>query len=257
MGDFRYNVGINGGYAKNKIVYWDETAGVPAYQQSTGSPIGTFLVYQFDGIFSTQGEIDKNGIDYSAATGKLLPGDMKFKDVNGDKKINGDDRVRLDKSQTPTFTGGANLNVGYKNFDISVLFQGATGGLLFFGTESGDIGNYLKYSYDHQWTVANQSTKDPRLANRGGTYYTGGGFGNNTYWLRNSNYIRLKNVEVGYNLGAAIGKKAGISNLRIYVNGLNLITWDKMKIWDPESTSGDGQYYPQARVINTGVRVSF
>ncbi|MEO5995542.1 MAG: TonB-dependent receptor [Chitinophagaceae bacterium] len=256
-GDFRYSVSVNGGYAKNKIVFWDETSGVPTYQQSTGKPIGTFLAYQYDGIFTTQGDIDKNGIDYSAATGKLLPGDMRFKDINGDNKINGDDRVRLEKSQDPTFTGGASINVGYKNFDLSVLFQGATGGLLFFGTESGDIGNYLKYSYDNQWTVTNPSTKDPRIANRGGTYYTGGGFGNNTYYLRNSNYVRLKNLEIGYNLSSVLGKRVGISSFRIYANGLNLITWDKMKIWDPESTSGSGQYYPQARLINTGIRVSF
>jgi hypothetical protein len=95
------------------------------------------------------------------------------------------------------------------------------------------------------------------LANRGDTYYTGGGAGNNTYWLRNSDYLRLKNIEVAYNLPGQIGRKAGISNLRLYVNALNLITWDKMKIWDPESTSGNGQYYPQARIINTGVRVTF
>jgi TonB-linked SusC/RagA family outer membrane protein len=256
-GDFRYSFSVNGGYARNKIVFWDETAGVPEYQRSTGRSIGTFLEYQFDGIFTTQGDIDKNTVDYSAATSKLLPGDMKFKDVNNDGKINGDDRVRLDKSQDPRFTGGASINVGYKNFDLSVLFQGATEGLLFIGTESGDIGNYLKWSYDNQWTVNNPSTKDPRLANRGGTYYTGGGFGNNTYWLRNSNYIRLKNIEVGYNLTSAVGKRFGISSFRIYANALNLITWDKMKIYDPESTSGSGQYYPQARLVNTGIRVSF
>jgi hypothetical protein len=67
----------------------------------------------------------------------------------------------------------------------------------------------------------------------------------------------LKNVELGFNLPAAIGNKVGVSNLRLYVNGLNLITWDKMKIWDPESTSGSGQYYPQGRIINVGARVTF
>jgi hypothetical protein len=137
------------------------------------------------------------------------------------------------------------------------LFQGATGGLLFFGTESGTIGNYLKYSYDHRWTVENPSSSDPRLANRGNTYYSSGGFGANTYWLRSSNYLRLKNVELAYNVPAKLTQKAGMSNVRLYVNGINLVTWDKMKIWDPESTSGNGQYYPQSKILNVGARVTF
>jgi len=91
------------------------------------------------------------------------------------------------------------------------------------------------------------SSTDPRLANRGNTYFTGGGAANNTYFLRNSDYLRLKNMEVGYNISPSLLKKAGISVFRVYASGLNLITWDKMKIWDPESTSGSGQYYPQCR----------
>jgi len=148
------------------------------------------------------------------------------------------------------------MNFQYSAFDLSILFQGATGGVPFIRTESGDIGNYLLYSYNNRWTVNNPSSVDPRIANRGGTYYTGGGYGNNTYWLRSSDYLRLKNVEFGYNLPGSLGKKAGITNLRLYANGLNLITWDKMKIWDPESTSGNGQYYPQARVVSLGARLT-
>jgi len=182
---------------------------------------------------------------------------MKFKDVNGDGKITSLDQVRLDQNRDPTFTGGLSLGATYKDFDLSILFQGATGGLLFIGTESGDIGNYLKWSYDHRWSVDHPSSSDPRLANRGDTYYTGGGFGNNTYWLRSSDYLRLKNIELAYNLASKISSRYGISRVRVYVNALNLLTWDKMKIWDPESTSGSGQYYPQARIINAGIRVTF
>jgi hypothetical protein len=79
----------------------------------------------------------------------------------------------------------------------------------------------------------------------------------NTYFLRNSDYLRLKNIEIGYNLSPELLRRASISNFRIYASGLNLLTWDKMKIWDPESTSGNGQYYPQARIINLGARVTF
>ena len=265
-GDFTYSFSVNAGYAKNKILFYDEAPGAPAWQKASGHPFGAsgspnngaaFIAYQYAGVFRDQKEIDANTIDYTGVTPALKPGDMKFKDINHDGKINGDDQTRLNKTQDPTFTGGVNLRVGWKGFDLSVLFQGATGGLLFIGTESGDIGNYLQYSYDHQWTIDHPSSVDPRLANRNNTYFTGGGASNNTYFLRNSDYLRLKNVELGYNLSPNLLKRAFIQNLRIYANGLNLVTWDKMKIWDPESTSGSGQYYPQARIINAGVRVTF
>ena len=269
-GDWSYAVSVNGGYAKNKILFFDENPGAKPWQKATGHPFGAsgspnngaaFLVYEYDGAFKDQKEIDANTIDYTGVTPGLKPGDMKFKDINHDGKIDGDDQTRLNKTQDPTFTGGLNLRVGYKSFDLSVLFQGATGGLLYFGTESGDIGNYLQYSYDHQWTIDHPSSVDPRLTNRNNTYYTNTNNpqspGYNTYFLRNSDYLRLKNVEIGYNLPPSLLKKANINLLRIYVSGLNLITWDKMKIWDPESTSGSGQYYPQSRIINVGARITF
>lgn len=270
--DFSYSVSVNGGYAKNKIVNFDEVPGAPSWQYATGKSFGTngvnYLAYEYDGVFIDQADIDKNTTDYSGVTNQLRPGDMKIKDIGGrdangnyvfapDGKINGDDQIRLDKNRDPRFSGGININLRYKDFDLTILFQGATGGLLYIGTESGDIGNFLKYSWDNRWSVDNPSSVDPRLANRGDTYYTGGSYGRNTYWLRSSDYLRLKNVEVGYNLPVRISQKAGISNLRIYVNGYNLLTWDKMGIYDPESTSSSGQYYPQSRVINTGLRVSF
>ena len=257
VGDLTYSVSVNGGYAKNKVVYQDEPTSAPSYQWQTGYPIGAFLAYQYDGVFKDAAEVENNTIDYSGVTPSLKPGDMKFKDINGDGKIDGDDQQRLEKTRDPNFSGGINATAQYKNFDLSVLFQGATGGLLYIGTESGDIGNYLQWSYDHQWTVDNHSSVDPRLANRRDTYFTGGGASNNTYFLRNSNYMRLKNLEIGYTLPANISEKVAIKNLRIYVSGLNLVTWDKMKIWDPESTSSDGHYYPQARILSVGASVKF
>ncbi len=109
----------------------------------------------------TGDDISKNTIDYSAATNKLLPGDMKIKDVSGDGKINADDRVRLEKNRDPWFTGGMNISPAIQNFDCSILVQGATGGLLFIGTESGTAGNFLQYSYDHRWTVENPAEPIP------------------------------------------------------------------------------------------------
>lgn len=257
--DFTYSFSVNGGYAKNRIKYWDETPGAPSYQQTTGMPYNSFLAYQYDGAFRDQAEIDANTLDYAAISGSLRPGDMKFRDINGDGKITADDRLRSEKTNRPQFTGGATINLGYKDFDLSILFQGAAGGLQYIGqTESGDIGNFLKYAYDHRWTIDNPSSVDPRLANRNNTYYTNIDIaGANTYFLKSNDYLRLKNIELGYNLPSEIGKKASLSKLRIYVNALNLFTIDKIKIWDPEATSTNGQYYPQSRILNAGVRVTF
>ena len=139
------------------------------------------------------------------------------------------------------------------------MIQGATGGLQIVGlTESGDIGNFLEWSYINRWTIDNPSSEYPRLSNRGKTYFTDtNNASNNTYWLRSNNYVRVKNVELGYSLSPDICKKIGIASLRVYVNGLNLFTFDKIKIWDPESTNSSAQYYPQARVINTGIKAAF
>jgi len=253
----RLQAGINAGYAKNKIVFMDEVKGAPEYQYQTGKPIGAYLVYQSDGVFKDQAEIEANKIDYSGVTGKLIPGDMKFVDYNGDGKIDADDQVRLDESITPTFNFGANAYLSYKNFDLSALLQGATGASIRIQTESGDIGNFLKYSYDHRWSIDNPSSIDPRLASRGDTYYTGGNFGNNTYYLFSKNYIRLKNLEIGYTITNELLNKANISNLRVYANALNLFTITANDVYDPETTSQSGQYYPQQRVLNIGASLTF
>ncbi len=257
--DFRYSVSVNGGYAKNKIKYWNEISGAPSYQHTTGMPYQSFLVYQYDGVFKDQAEIDANTLDYSPITTTLRPGDMKFKDVNNDNVINVDDRLRTEKVQRPWFTGGASVNLGYKAFDLTLLFQGAMGGLQLVGlTESGDIGNYLKYDYDRRWTIDNPSSEYPRLTNRNNAYYTNTGqAGINNYFLKNNDYLRLKNIELGYNLPETIGSKLGLSSFRVYVNGLNLLTFSKIKVWDPESTSTSGQYYPQTKILNAGIRVAF
>lgn len=252
-----FRFGVNAGYNKNKVIYMDEPTGAPSYQWQTGYPWEAFLAYQSDGVFLNEEQIANEPLDYSGVTNALIPGDMRFVDVNKDGKINADDKVRLDKSDTPNFNYGITLNFEYKNFDLSILFQGASGALLRFGTESGDIGNYMKYSYDHRWSIDNPSSEHPRLAIRNDTYYTGGEYSNNTYNLFNKNYIRLKNVELGYNFPVDLVGKVGLSRLRIYVNGLNLITWDKYKIFDPETDNGGLQYYPQARVITAGVRLTF
>ncbi len=258
IGDLSFNVGVNGGYAKNNVQYSSDVVNTLPYQQQIGRVTNSWLVYQYDGIFKDQAAIDANTVDYTALglkNGKLLPGDMKYVDYNGDGKITSDDRVRLDKNGTPTFTGGLVLGGDYKGFDFSILVQGATGGMRRMGpTESGLIGNYLEWNYDNRWSIDNPSDVDPRLTNRSDTYYT---TTDNTYWIRSTNYIRLKNVELGYSLSNNLVSRIGMSSIRFYTNGINLLTFDKIKIWDPESDNSTGQFYPQSKIISFGVKAIF
>ncbi|MEL6190935.1 MAG: TonB-dependent receptor [Bacteroidota bacterium] len=253
----RFRIGLNGGQARNEVIFLDEVPGIPDYQKLEGKPIGAYLVYESDGVFRNQEEISANTIDYSGVTGQLLPGDMKFKDLNGDGVIDADDQTRIENSITPNFNFGGTVSFTWDAFDFSALFQGATGAFARFQTESGDIGNFLKYNHDNRWSIENPSSEHPRLASRGDTYYTGGNFGNNTYFLFSKDFIRLKNIELGYTLPNSIMEKVKIANLRIYVNALNLVTFADQDIFDPEVEDGNGQYYPQNRVINTGLSVTF
>jgi len=257
--DLIYSVSVNGGYAKNKIKYWDEAPGAPEWQKSTGHPMETSLYYIYDGVFKDWNEIndpERPVYDITNDDG-LRPGDMKFKDLDGDDKITADDQKRFDKNRQPTLTGGVNLFVQYKGFDLTLLFQGATGSWGRFFTESGTIGNYTKDFAKHHWTAANPSSTDPRAFDRNGEYWGGGNAANNTYWMQKTNYLRLKNFEIGYSLPKSLLAPTGISNFRIYANGLNLFTITPAKDVDPESTSDSGQYYPQARVVNFGFSLTF
>ncbi|AWW30060.1 SusC/RagA family TonB-linked outer membrane protein [Echinicola strongylocentroti] len=254
-GGFNYSVSVNGGYAKNKILFWDEPPGAPEWQLSTGKPMNTFLVYQYDGVFPDQQSIDNEELDYSSITNELRPGDMKYVDYDNDGAITPDDRVRMDQNNIPLFQGGMNITASYKNFDLSILLQGAFGARQYISAgESGNIGNYLLDIYENRWTVDNPSSEHPRIANRSDQYYSNG----NTYWFRQADYIRLKNFEIGYTLPLEIGEKVGLKNLRVFANGLNLFNiMNKLEVMDPESSNSTGQYYPQARVINTGLSVTF
>ncbi len=254
IGDFKYNVGLNGGYAKNKILFWDEAPGAPEWQRSTGRPMNTYVAYQYDGVFKDQADIDATTISYKALVNTLRPGDMKYKDWNGDGKIDPNDAVRNDFTQLPLFQGGFNIGATYKNFDLTILFQGAAGAMQYISAgEMGNIGNYLTDIYENRWTVENPSSVHPRIANRNDQYFSA----NNTYWLRNSDYIRLKNFEIGYNIPETLLSKIGLKNCRVYTNGLNMFTWDKLKIFDPETVNSTGQYYPQSKIMNLGLTATF
>jgi len=125
------------------------------------------------------------------------PGDIIFKDVNDDKKIDGLDRVMDEHSYIPRFSGGMNINLQYKNFDLAILFQGTLGAKMYIKPESGILGNYYQEFADNRWTPENTNASYPRTFD-GDTYYWRSQA--NTFWLRSSDYIRLKSMELGYNL---------------------------------------------------------
>jgi len=258
--DWSINIGLNAGYASSKIVFWDEPAITPVYQKSTGLKVNTGLYYKAIGIFQTQKDVDA----YAHWTG-ARPGDVIYEDVDGNGVINANDQVRINKNTTPTFTGGLALGFNWKQLSANIFFQGAAGAVQYISTESGDIGNYLAAFADQRWKPDPNDpagmTPDasggryvgPRTFDRGDVYWTG----SNSYFLRSTNYIRLKSLQIAYDFPRQWLAKAGIENCRIYLSGYNLITWDKFKVMDPEASNSAGDYYPQTKVYNIGLSLTF
>ncbi|MDB5261423.1 MAG: TonB-dependent Transducer [Adhaeribacter sp.] len=255
--DLKYQVSFNGGYAKNKITFWDESPGAPEYQRSTGRPMptdplnpGNDLYYQSLGIFRNQAAVDA----YPHWPG-ARPGDVIFEDVNKDGKIDANDRVRNNKTDMPTFQSGLGLNLQFRQFDFSILLQGAAGAQRYLRLEpAGDFGNYLLSDFEGRWTPDNIDAQKPRAFNRVDEYYRSQ---RSTYLLHNTDYIRLKNVELGYNLPAGLNSRIGLQGLRAYVSGFNLATYSPgIKDFDPEDNSQGNSSYPVQRVVNFGLSVT-
>lgn len=247
-GDFYYEVSANINFNKNRIKFWDETPGVPEYQESTGHPMNSNLYYKAIGIFRDQAAVDA----YPHWTG-TKPGDVIFEDVNKDEVINGLDRVRIYKTDLPTNTGGLNIDLAYKNFYTSIFFQWAAGAVRYNYYEmQGEVGNFLVQDVEGRWTVDNPDASKPRIWNRYAEYWRNN---QNTYWLQNSDYLRLKNLEIGYNLPKSVCNKVFMDGMKVYMTGLNLLTFTKIKDFDPESTSATS--YPLNKVINLGVTLTF
>ena len=256
-GDLQYDLGVNGSYSKNKVLFWDEEPNIPVYQQKTGKPIPTYysdsktfdneLYYQAIGIFKDQAAVDA----YPHWAG-AQPGDVIFEDYNKDGVIDAKDRVRSNKNDMPTLVIGATISLRYKGFDLSALIQSAAGAQQYLGVESGDIGNFYKIFADNRWTPENTVTSYPRTWNRDNEYWRSQP---NTFWLLNMNYTRLKNLEIGYSLPAGVNKTLGIEGLRFYVSGTNLLTLAKQKFIDPEVTAGTS--YPLQRIVSGGLTLTF
>lgn len=250
LNDFKYQISLNGGYQKNKIIFWDESPGAPDYQLSTNHPMNTNLYYNAIGIFK-----DQAAVNAYPHWSDARPGDIIFEDVSGDGKIDANDRVRFDKTDLPTFTSGFAVNVQWKGFDFSMLLQASLGAVRYINTESGEIGNYLKDFYDNRWTAQNTDASYPRTFNRDNVYWRPQ---QNTFWMHKTDNMRLKNIEVGYNIPAILLQKIGVQNLRLYVSGYNMFTYSPdLKDFDPEQARNDGQGYPLQKIANFGVNITF
>lgn len=249
--NFRYSISANVGYAKNMIDYWDESPNVPEYQKSTGHPMGSNLYYNAIGIFRDSAQL----MAYPRWNG-ARPGDIIFEDVNKDGTINGLDRVRYYKSTMPTLTGGLNVALEYKSFYLNFLIQGAAGAYQTHYVPSGDgWGNYLQDDIADRWTEENKDASKPRAWSRVDEYWMMDFGVNNTFFLRNNDYLRLKNMEIGFNTPNSFNSKLGVDNIRIYFSGLNLLTLDNLKSSDPEVQNFWA--YPINKVYNIGINLTF
>lgn len=248
IGNFSYSIRPNFAFARNKIINIDEAAGILEWQRRTGHPMGSDLYYIPIGIYRSQDEIEKT--PHPAGT---VINDLQYKDVNDDGAINDKDKVRLNKTSTPEITFGMSLLLGYGNFDLSVLFQGAANSWRYYWFPQGLFGNVLQEMFENRPTPDNPDSKYPNL-----TYDDSQVSAlPSEFWLEDASYLRLKNIELGYSLSENILSKFGINGLRFYLNGFNLLTFDKLKWFDPEGDSNRGYFYPQNKVFNIGINLTF
>ncbi len=261
--EFNYYLGVNLSYAKSKIMFMDEVKYPYDYMQRTGHPVGQRFGYKYDGYFS-EADVAK----YATESGKSIPdhgftprpGDVKYKDLNGDHKIDNKDVTAIGNPVYPLLTGGINAGFSYKGFDFSMTWAGAakTSRLvtsLFrepFGGKNSD--SILKYMIDDAWTPEKgNSAKAPALsfASKSNNYK------DSDLWVRDASYLRLKNIEIGYALPGRIMKKTALSNFRIFVSGYNLLTFSDLKMLDPEADPSSEVEYPVIRVVNIGLKFGF
>ncbi|MEX0929864.1 MAG: TonB-dependent receptor [Balneolales bacterium] len=247
---------LNFNHNTNEVTNSDELPRPEDYAhryRTEGYSIGQYFGYVRDGFYGSQEEIDNSGLEYLVATPR--PGDFRYTDVNEDGIIDNRDVVPLGYSTVPEYTFGTAFNVNYKGFDISVLFQGVFN----VSRNFGDLGVRELQTYRDRHTrawTAERAAAGERIDYPALNTDIGYSHQSNDFFLENTSYVRLKNIEVGYNLPARwLEGKA--RSIRLYANGLNLFTWDKMrtKDFDPEITSGTT--YPVYRVINTGVNIQF
>ena len=264
--DFRYYIRPNLTFSRNRLEYKAEVARKNSWRKETGKRLYENFVYVFDHFVADQEEADRlNKIGYQP-WGQLIPGDVVYKDLDRNGVIDDEDRTAMGNPRSPELMFGIPFGFQYKNFDFSVLLQGATkSSILLNGAavfdfpqfEQDKIGRVKKMHLD-RWTPETAATaKYPAL--HYGTHDNNKN-GNSSLFLYDASYLRLKNVEIGYNVSPKLLRKFHVQQARIYVQGLNLLTFDNLGDVDidPETKSGDGaSWYPIQKVFNFGIDITF
>jgi len=258
-GDLLWNISANVSWSRSKWEHYEEPTYTDPDQkrisQLSGQWTDVTYGYKAVGLFTSQAQINALPFDEDGQNNKTLrPGDIQYADVNHDGVLNYKDEVKIGVGTVPHWMGGFNASLKYKNFDIAALFQGAFGYYTSVNLIHGL--NYPVQVFDLRWTPANDNANAqyPRL---------GGAATNNlpsNYFYKNASYLRLKSFNLGYTLPKNILQKAGFTQLRIFLAGTNLLTFDGLKKYgiDPEEPSGEaGYYYPQQQTFSLGLNASF
>lgn len=269
IGEVSYNVGGNVSYARNEIIYRAEAQKPYPWMAQTGYAIGQYKGLKTDGFFNTQDELDHR-LENTFNGNQVALGDIRYVDLNGDGLIDSRDVGPIGYSNLPQYTFSFRAGANWRGLDIAFLFNGSARGSFnmanyqfntpFFQT----AGNVLQWQFDERWTQekvdAGQPISAPRATIHGGT----GGNANyltSDLWLISTDFIRLKNIEIGYTLpNMGFMKRTHISSVRLYANGNNIVTWSKAadKGIDPEATDVGGYaLYPMTRAFIFGANIRF
>ena len=257
---FSISARANFTFNRNRLIYNDQPSQVEEYLNEVGFAYGQRKGLIACGLFKDQADIES----WPTQTfGEVQPGDIKYKDINGDGQVDQYDKVAIGYTTIPEINYGFGLSIGYKGFDASVFFNGVDhvsrqiGGSNLYGASSSPqlTGQVFKDVAKNHWTVENQNTNAPYP--RLGTTRSNNNVQTSDYWTRDMSFLRLKNAEIGYTFPKKWTKKAGIQALRLYVSGTNLLTFSGFKLWDPELDTAYGTKYPITRNISLGLNINF
>jgi TonB-linked SusC/RagA family outer membrane protein len=264
LGEWDLTLRGNITYSKNTIEDRDEENAYYKYQLQKGYRVNQARGLIAAGMFSDYEEIRNYP---TQQFGEVMPGDLKYKDVNGDGIVDGGDVVAIGATERPNLIYGVGLSARWKSFDFNIHFQGAgkssycIQGPSVYAFSQKEIGNILPDLVDGRWidsTISGtEATMNPNASYPRLSY---GGNSNNyrasTFWLRNGSYLRLKTLEIGYNLPQKWVNKIYSKNIRLFFIGTNLLTFSEFKLWDPEMGSTTGAHYPLAKTFSFGFNIS-
>ena len=265
IGEINWTVRGNITYSKNTILERDEENNVYAYQYGKGYRVNQQRGLIALGLFRDYDDIRNSP---KQSWGTVQPGDIKYKDVNGDGIVDDGDRVAIGATDTPSLIYGLGASVSWRGFDFNLHFQGA--GKYTFLINSGAVnafrdgrwGNILQGITDNRWISSDISgtkeTENPNAPYPRLSYgYNLNNQQSSSFWLRNGRFLRLKNLDIGYTLPKPMVNTIHLESVRIYISGQNLITWSPFKLWDPELDSSQrGQIYPITRSLTAGIQIS-